>query len=126
MGIFEFEGGYPILNLFFVLYAAFALLSAHLALRSGAFSDLSEVPKSLLVIFLSSGFLAGIVSVSFGLLAWIVRKVDNVPGDWSTHGFTVTIVGACVTTLAVSIALLLLTGLIRLIASAVRALFVKR
>ena len=126
MGIFEFEGGYPILNLFFVLYAACALLSAHLALRSGAFGDLSEVPKSLLVIFLSSGFLAGIVSVSFGLLAWIVRKVDNVPGDWSTHGFTVTIVGACVTTLAVSIALLLLTGLIRLIASAVRALFVKR
>lgn len=63
MGIFEFEGGYPILNLFFVLYAAIALFSTHLALRSGAFSGLSEVPKSLLVIFLSSGFLAGIVSV---------------------------------------------------------------
>lgn len=126
MGIFEFEGGYPILNLFFVLYAAIALFGTHLTLRGGAFSSLSEVPKSLLVIFLSSGFLAGIVSVSFGLLAWVVRKVDNVPGDWSTHGFTVTIAGAFVTTLAVSIALLLLTGLIRLIVSAVRALFVKR
>lgn len=126
MGIFEFEGGYPILNLFFVLYAAIALFGTHLALRSGAFSSLSEVPKSLLVIFLSSGFLAGIASVSFGLLAWVVRKVDNVPGDWSTHGFTVTVVGAFVTTLGVSIALLLLTGLIRLIAFAVRALFVKR
>lgn len=126
MGIFEFEGGYPILNLFFVLYAAIALAVTHLALKSGAFSSLSEVPKSLLVIFLSSGFYAGIASISFGLLAWVVRKVDNVPGDWSTHGFTVTIVGACVTTLAVSIASLLLTGLIRLIAFAVRALFVKQ
>lgn len=126
MGIFEFEGGYPILNLFFVLYVGFALAGTHLALRSGAFSGLSEVPKSLLVIFISSGFYAGIASVSFGLLAWAVRKVDNVPGDWSTHGFTVTIVGAFVTTLAVSIALLLLAGLIRLIAFAVRALFVKR
>lgn len=126
MGIFEFEGGYPILNLFFVLYAAFALLSIHLALRSGAFSGLSEVPQSLLIIFISSGFSAGIASVSFGLLAWVVRKVDNVPGDWSTHGFTVTVVGAFVTTLGVSIALLLLTGLIRLIAFAVRALFGKQ
>lgn len=126
MGIFEFEGGYPILNLFFVLYVGFALAGTHLALRSGAFSSLSEVPKSLLVIFISSGFLAGMVSVSFGLLAWVVRKVDNVPGDWSTHGFTVTIAGAFVTTLAVSIALLLLTGLIRLIAFAVRALFIKQ
>ena len=126
MGIFEFEGGYPILNLFFILYVAFALAGTHLALRSGAFSGLSEVPKSLLVISISSGFYAGIASVSFGLLAWVVRKVDNVPGDWSTHGFTVTIVGAFVTTLGVSIALLLLAGLIRLIAFAVRALFVKR
>ena len=126
MGIFEFEGGYPILNLFFVLYAAFALAGTHLALKSGAFSSLSEVPKSLLVIFISSGFYAGIASVSFGLLAWAVRKVDNVPGDWSTHGFTVTIVGAFVTTLAVSIALLLLTGFIRIIAFAVRALFTKQ
>ena len=126
MGIFEFEGGYPILNLFFVLYVAFALAGTHLALRSGAFSGLSEVPKSLLVISISSGFYAGIASVSFGLLAWVVRKVDNVPGDWSTHGFTVTIVGAFVTTLGVSIALLLLAGLIRLIAFAVRALFVKQ
>ena len=126
MGIFEFEGGYPILNLFFVLYVGFALAGTHLALRSGAFSGLSEVPKSLLVISISSGFYAGIASVSFGLLAWVVRKVDNVPGDWSTHGFTVTIVGAFVTTLGVSIALLLLAGLIRLIAFAVRALFVKR
>lgn len=126
MGIFEFEGGYPILNLFFVLYVAFALAGTHLALRSGAFSGLNEVPKSLLVISISSGFYAGIASVSFGLLAWVVRKVDNVPGDWSTHGFTVTIVGAFVTTLGVSIALLLLAGLIRLIAFAVRALFVKR
>lgn len=126
MGIFEFEGGYPILNLFFVLYAALALFGTHLALRSGAFSSLSEVPTSLLTIFISSGFLAGIVSVSFGLLAWAVRKVDNVPGDWSTHGFTVTIAGAFATTLAVSIALLLLTGLVRLIAFAVRALFVKQ
>lgn len=126
MGIFEFEGGYPILNLFFVLYVAFALAGTHLALRSGAFSGLSEVPKSLLVISISSGFYAGIACVSFGLLAWVVRKVDNVPGDWSTHGFTVTIVGAFVTTLGVSIALLLLAGLIRLIAFAVRALFVKR
>ncbi len=123
MGIFEFEGGYPILNFFFVLYAAFALVSVHLALRNGAFSNLSEVPKSLLVIFISSGFFAGIVSVSFGLLAWVVRKVDNVPGDWSTHGFTITIAGVFVTTLAVSIAMLLLTGLFRLIAIAVRALF---
>lgn len=79
MGIFEFEGGSPILNLFFVLYAAIALAVTHLALRSGAFSSLSEVPKSLLVIFLSSGFYAGIASISFGLLAWVVRKVDNVP-----------------------------------------------
>lgn len=71
-------------------------------------------------------YVALIDTVSFGLLAWVVRKVDNVPGDWSTHGFTVTIAGAFVTTLAVSIALLLLTGLIRLIAFAVRALFVKR
>ena len=126
MGIFEFEGGYPILNLFFVLYVAFALAGTHLALRSGAFSGLSEVPKSLLVISISSGFYAGIASVSFGLLAWVVRKVDNVPGDWSTHGFTVTIVGAFVTTLGVSIALLLLAGLIRLIAFAVRALFGKQ
>lgn len=126
MGIFEFEGGYPILNLFFVLYAAIALACTHLALRSGAFGSLSEVPKSLLTIFISSGFFAGIASVSFGLLAWVVRKVDNVPGDWSTHGFTVTVVGAFVTTLGVSIALLLLTGLIRLISFAVRALFVKR
>lgn len=123
MGIFEFEGGYPILNLFFVLYAAFTLAGIHLGLRSGVFSGLSEVPKSLLAIFISSGVFAGIVSVSFGLLAWVVRKVDNVPGDWSAHGFTVTIVGAFVTTLAVSIAMLLLTGLFRLVALAVRALF---
>ena len=79
MGIFEFEGGYPILNLFFVLYAAFALLSIHLALRSGAFSGLSEVPQSLLIIFISSGFSAGIASVSFGLLAWVLRMGLRLP-----------------------------------------------